>query len=887
MSFDLKKSWQILDRSLFGKVLAGLAILITASIALTFKIDSDASDKRTSDQEKAHVERHVLTLIARIADIEGDLRLIANNSHLQRWFNQGDRREIADLASDFSSFVKAKQVYDQARYIDENGMERVRVNLLAGDAKIVAEDKLQNKGTRYFFTDTMQLGPGEVFISPFDLNIEGNQIEVPYKPMIRLATPLFDNQGQRRGIAILNYLGNDLIQRLNSDVEDGTSFIELLNRDGYWLKSQKPEQEWGFMFNSQHTFAADHPAVWRELQEKHAGQMQVDGTLWTWVRIYPLRGDMRSSSGTPEVAGVSRAALAASEYYWTAVSQKNKGIWALERRTSLMLYSGLWLAAMMLIAAVSWMIALREGRLNLARLVAENATKRSELLLTSVGDGICGVDTTGKTIFVNPAARRLFGWSEEEGIGVDLHAYTHHHHIDGTPYAAVDCPIYVTLQDGAPQETIKDWFWRKDGSPFPVEFTAMPITEGGKIIGAVTVFRDISDREEADRLLRETKERLEAAASAGIVGVWDWDIPNNRFVWDKVMNHLYGIDENTRADDAYQVWSNALHPEDKDYVIGEVQAALRGEISYAPEFRIIAPDGRIRHIKAQGRVTFDEHGKPLRMIGVNYDISEQKNIEAMLKEGIAKRTQELQKALQAAEVANIAKTAFLANMSHEMRTPLHQIAGLTQLVQRDPLTPKQVEYLSKLDISCRNLTTIIDTILELTRIEAGQFDIVPVQFSLGELLNTAISTIQAKAEEKHLCVSVEVDGVPERLVGDRKLVLQALQNYLVNAIRFTEVGSVTVRVELLTAVGENMLVRFAVEDTGMGIAPDDLPRLFSIFEQADMSTTRKFGGIGLGLAMSKKIAEVLGGYAGCDSKPGEGSTFWFTVRLTGAAATTR
>jgi len=867
------------------KVMGVLTVLVTAASALTFKIDVDGYDKRAADHVMAHIERSVSTLDRRIGDIESDLRLVTENGHLQSYLDTGTQQDISDMTRDFSTFVKIKQIYDQARYIDETGMERVRVDLAEGGTKVTTADKLQNKGTRYFFTDTMKLGAGEVFISPFDLNIEGSQIEIPYKPMVRLATPLFGTSGQRRGIVILNYLGIDLLQHVGASPDNGNVFVELLNRDGYWLKSQNPKQEWGFMFDDKkQSFATDHPEVWLRMQDVAVGQMKSDGMLWTWARIYPLRGAMRTSSGTAKAAGASTSALASQDYYWTAVSQTDIGLLAPARLDMLLLYAGLWLGAMTLVALVSWMIALRQGKLNKAQKTAQDALQRTELLLSSVGEGICGIDATGKTIFVNSAARQMFGWSADEGLGLDLHAHTHHHHADGRPYAPADCRLRATLQDGKQHHVVEDWYWRKDGSAFPVEFTAAPIKENGKIVGAVNVFRDISSRKETEASLWEAKERLEAAASAGIVGVWDWDIPNNRLIWDKVMYRLYGRCEEDFAG-AYEAWASALHPDDRIYTENELKAALRGECEYSPEFRVVWPDGSIHHIKAASHTTFDDQGKPLRMIGVNYDQTEQKNIEAMLEEGITKRTQELQKASRAAEVANLAKSAFLANMSHEMRTPMHQITGLAELIRRGELSPKQTEHLDKLAISCRNLTAIIDTILELTRVEAGQFDIIAAPLSLEELLDEVIATVRDKATAKHLRLVTEVGVVPGLLVGDKNMIRKALLNYVTNAISFTDVGSVMIRVKPLMEVAQELLVRFEVEDTGMGIAPEDLPRLFSIFEQVDMSSTRKFGGIGLGLAMTRKMAEIMGGEAGCESKVGEGSTFWFSVRLKKSATT--
>ena len=388
----------------------------------------------------------------------------------------------------------------------------------------------------------------------------------------------------------------------------------------------------------------------------------------------------------------------------------------------------------------------------------------------------------------------------------------------------------------------------------------------------------IIERNRTGQALHETSERLEAAASAGIIGVWDWDIASNRLVWDKVMHQLHGLREDDFAG-TYEAWLSAVHPDEKRYVDEEIQAALRGEYEYAPEFRVVWPDSSIHHIKAMSHTTFDVSGKPLRMVGVNYDVTEQKNIELMLEEKIAERTRELKKARDAAEAANVAKSAFLANMSHEMRTPLHHISGMAQLIRHEPLSPKQSNRMDKLDAACQNLTALVVMILDLTKLEAEQIDLVEESFSLEGLLQEVITVSQDNATAKQLELVSESVNVPAKVMGDKEHIKKALLNYVSNAIRFTENGAISVRLKVAAEVGVYVLIRFEVKDSGPGIEPQNIPRLFSIFEQVDNSSTRKFGGLGMGLAMTKKIAEILGGEAGCESTPGEGSLFWFTARL--------
>ncbi|MDX9994156.1 MAG: response regulator, partial [Rhodocyclaceae bacterium] len=246
---------------------------------------------------------------------------------------------------------------------------------------------------------------------------------------------------------------------------------------------------------------------------------------------------------------------------------------------------------------------------------------------------------------------------------------------------------------------------------------------------------------------------------------------------------------------------------------------------------------------------------------------------------VADRTAQLEEAKTAAEAANVAKSAFLANMSHEIRTPLNAITGMAHLIRRKGVSAEQAERLDKLEQAGEHLLEVINAILDLSKIEAGRFELDTRAVNVAELLDRVAALFHDRAQAKGLRLVHATEGLPACLRGDPTRLQQALINYVANALKFTERGTISLRARCMEEGPDSLLVRFEVADTGIGIDAATLGRLFVAFEQADNTNTRKFGGTGLGLAITRRLAQLMGGAAGADSTPGAGSTFWLTARL--------
>jgi PAS domain S-box-containing protein len=366
--------------------------------------------------------------------------------------------------------------------------------------------------------------------------------------------------------------------------------------------------------------------------------------------------------------------------------------------------------------------------------------------------------------------------------------------------------------------------------------------------------------EESHRRLTQTQFAIERAG----VGICWNDPETGRF--------LYVNDEACRQlgyarEELLRMTVSGLNP---DYPPESVQAIAR---------QLGDSGGGLSLETAQRRK--DGSAYPLEVTLYLIDTAEGRRFVAFLRDITERKAvqQALIEAKEAAESAARAKSAFLANMSHEIRTPMNAILGLTYLLRNERPSPEQAERLEKIDGAGRHLLSIINDILDLSKIEAGRVELEQANFRLSSVLDEVRSLIEEQARAKGLALEVEGAALPLWLKGDPTRLRQALLNYASNAVKFTERGSIRLRVLPQEEDSEGWLLRFEVQDTGLGIPRDKLDKLFEEFEQADASTTRRHGGTGLGLAITRRLVHLMGGALGVESEPGRGSTFWFTARF--------
>jgi PAS domain S-box-containing protein len=405
----------------------------------------------------------------------------------------------------------------------------------------------------------------------------------------------------------------------------------------------------------------------------------------------------------------------------------------------------------------------------------------------------------------------------------------------------------------------------------------------GRFIGYIGHCLDITDRVEAEQSLRKLSQAVAQSPESIVITDRNSVIEYVNAACLKSTGYTEAelIGQNPRIFNSGQT-----SPE----VYARLWETLGQGKPWAGQFCNRCKDGQIFYEHVRIAPIRDANGEITHFVAVKEDITEKMRIareldayREHLEEMVASRTVELAHAKDVAETANVAKSAFLANMSHEIRTPMNGVMMLTHMLMQTPLNPNQQDKLGKVVGCAEHLLAVINNILDISKIEAGKLSLEVSQFSLRDITGRALTMIQAKAAEKGLKLRILIDPVLPALVhGDATRVSQALLNYLGNALKFTEQGEIVLQLEQLAAEGKKIKVRFSVSDTGIGIDQEAMSRLFQNFEQADNSTTRKFGGSGLGLSITRHLAKMMGGETGAESELKKGSKFWFTATFESA-----
>jgi PAS domain S-box-containing protein len=524
--------------------------------------------------------------------------------------------------------------------------------------------------------------------------------------------------------------------------------------------------------------------------------------------------------------------------------------------------------------------------------------RKYKLLDENVTDMISVHDRDGTYSFVSHSVKTMLGYTPEEMIGKSAYDFFHPDDISAVSHS------HNSIMEAPQVSTVSYRIRKKDRSYLWVETTSKVVLDSttGEIAQVIAVTRDISERKKAEELLNAHQNRLEKTVRERTA---ELQVANNTLK-NEVLERVKAQSERKKSEKLFKMLIEnipvATYIKDAegryvevntyytkiagysyDEIIGRTDFELYNEV-FAREYR----ENDLRVMEEKKAITFEEHfsledreqinisvkfplqlggGEVYSLCGISMDITDRKKLEKNLIE-----------AKEKAEEANRAKGAFLANITHELLTPIHPIIGLTDILLETELEAEQMEYVGDVKRAAEKLMGMVQDLVTLSRIESEGRQILREPFSSRELIDSVLATIAYRAREKSIAISSHIDGsVPEILVGDVSAISQILDKLLDNAVKFTESGAISVVLEAKRSDENDLVVRFSVQDTGVGIPKEKLERVFSDFSQGDDSTTRKYSGIGLGLTMVRKFITLLGGTWNVESTEGEGTVVTFSL----------
>ena len=865
---DSTKSPMIM-RALLKRFLIFYIPALTLSCIISFAFystDQQSRKKNLESQEMFNIWQQQKIIRNNIKNIIADLCIQTNHYHLHSIIEGDFSFGFDTIAEEFLIFARQKKIYDQVRYLDKSGMEVIRVNYNNGRPAIVPKNLLQSKGKRYYFEDTIRLQKGEIFVSPFDLNIEKGVIEEPRKPMIRFAAPVFGSDGQKFGIIILNYMGNEILNGI--DILGNHSFGELmlLNRNGYWLRGPNRDEEWGFMYKNKTdiSFAHHFSTAWDKIHQNDSGLFCDENGMYAFVTVYPLKEGLKSSTGSPEAYQQSASSLKAHDYCWKIIShipaKDLKGLLSHSRNFFIVLNGFL-----AFIIAVGCWLAVYAG---LKRQLAELELKESELKFRTIADFSYDweewISPDGNYIYLSPSCERITGYPLANFIDdpdflreivhpddlemVDSHRRKHLDH----SFKKAEINFRIITKSGEIR-----WIWHQCHAVF---------SEDGDWLGRRTTNRDITEKHQIATLLRRERDMF----LHGPVMTFTWQNKENWPV-ERISENVADILGYEAKDflDGSIHYASCIHPNDLQRVIDEVTAHSNDNsesFSHLP-YRLITRNGDTVWVLDTTSFVRDEHGNISHYLGYLVDISVQKNQEQLVLDA-AKQHEQLKKFESLKTMAG--------SIAHHFNNAMMVVLGYLDLV--DQALPggsneKQMmsQALKAADKASRMGTKMLTYV--------GRPPQQPEKASLPDLVSETITELQDRLPPS---ITLRFAPTQKKFICkmDQQQIKEVINSIITNAVEALEKSEGIIEVTFGTDYFETnsfpmpfqddylkngLFVFCQIRDTGHGINAHDIQQIFEPF------FTTKFVGRGLGLALAVGIMRSHHGALTVESAPGKGT----------------
>lgn len=491
-----------------------------------------------------------------------------------------------------------------------------------------------------------------------------------------------------------------------------------------------------------------------------------------------------------------------------------------------------------------------------------HAMNEQNAIFDSAGMGIA-LMLDRKILKCNKAFEQLFGYSTQQLTNSTIEKY----YVNENDFSKVGSEGYAIIAQGKTYTEAYE-FKHRSGNTFMCRISGKAIHPNDLNQGTVWIFEDVTERRKLLNALKSHSQFLETLVDAIPIPVFYKDEQARFLEVNKAYEEAFGI-KRKHVIGKTVAELNIYSETERVKFLEEDFKVINQQLNEAKKRDILFADGQVHHTIYWLKGFKHNDGSLAGQVGTIIDNTEQELAQVAM-----------QHAKESAEETSRMKSDFLANMSHEIRTPMNAIIGMSHLMLKTALTPKQQDYQIKVQQSGQHLLGVINDILDFSKIEAGELNIESSQINLDKIIENVFNLVAFKAKEKGLNLIVDMDAaVPKHVLGDGLRISQILINYVNNAVKFTDSGEIRIIIHRVAETDDSVELYFAVQDTGIGISDKDKSKLFNSFQQADSSTTRKFGGTGLGLAISKNLAMLMNGSVGLDSEAGKGSTFWLQLSL--------
>ena len=789
-------------------------------------------------------------LISEMRAVISDLTFLAKLNELWDLLDDPENEDARlNLAQEFLYFSEKKGIYDQIRFLSDDGMEIIRINYDEGNPHILAQSELQNKSDRYYFQEALAQDIGGIYMSPFDLNVEEGAIEYPLRPAIRFATPLFNSRGEKKGVLMFNFRGEKLIQGFRQAAASIADHLNLVNNEGYWLSGPRPENEWAFLLEREHSFAQAFPDAWRKILAQDAGSFVTEKGLFTFAIVYPMVSvlEFYAEAGMGDISSVSEGQQNAKPRFWKIVSHVSpKALNATSQeffRQHLLSYmlGGLFLLAGSLIIAQTATRRRQEQ-------AQKNFERRYHDTLENMQLAAVTLNADGRITFCNDYLLNLTGWQQKEITGQDWfdscvipedrqrtrHAYTE------------------IITGDAPPHTVESHIMAKTGEPRLFAWTnTLSCGRFGEVTTLTSIGQDITQQRESEQQLRKLSRAVEQSYNSVMItdaqGIIEYINPRFTELTGYSTKEILGqtpriLKSGETSDiDYHQLWEIIKQGNEWRGVFHNRKK--NGELYW--EDTMISP---IRN----------EQGEISHFLAIKEDITE----HMLLKKEVEERNQEI------ARTQTLTAMGRMATMiAHDLRNPLSSIKMTLQIwgKRAEESWGEEAKEMKQISLDqVRYMENILADLLAFSRPDALN----PEWLNINKLLDSAINTTQKTIQKYDAKIITEYQPQLPTIHGDATKLRQVFSNLIMNALESADsVNHIpNIRINAHVEVDNaTPAIRIDIHDNGNGIDPAQKDKLFEPF------FTTRAKGTGLGLSIVKRILDQHHGQISLDTDENNGA----------------